>query len=390
MPQSLLALSFSGSPVATTPQKNQDGFELAAPRSRQKKEDATDDPMSALRFDPMSVRRFDREPTSVFLPPSREFIQPLIRAMRVHKEGDHVHAAELIGQFLADMGEEDFLIFNDKAKGTAVSVNSIANEMLASLPESAVQAYRVRFGVPARQRLNLAIAESNYFEIAQVKQRFLLTDAGLEAAMLLGHHHFDAGRVLLAADSFQTSLDLIRQKGKSDSKLSVLTAVSWVLARRPELAEAVMKDLAKTNGGKFRLGDQDVAIDHDQPLAAIEAFVGAGPLDSSSAVDQWLLVGGNARRNATTVGGFPVGQPLWQVDVDASQAQLQKIKGTRKLIASDATLSYSKSLVPASVPLIVDGLVLFGNEDKIQAVDFNTGKRAVSYTHLTLPTICSV
>ena len=367
MPQSLLALSASGSPVAITPQKEQDGGELPAPRIQQEKEGETDDPMSA--------QRFDHEPTSVFLPPSREFIRPLIRAMRIHKEGDHVHAAELIGQFLADMGEEDFLIFNDKAKGTAVSVSSIANEMLASLPESAVQAYRVRFGVPARQRLNLAIVESNYFEIAQVKQRFLLTDAGLEAAMLLGHHHFDAGRVLLAADSFQTSLDLIKQQGKSDSKLSVLTAVSWVLARRPELAEAVMKDLAKTNGGKFRLGDQDVAINDDQPLAAIEAFVGAGPLDSSSAVDQWLLVGGNARRNATTVGGFPVGQPLWQVDVDASQAKLQKIKGARELIASDAALSYSKSLVPASVPLIVDGLVLFGNEDKIQAVDFNTGKR---------------
>ena len=357
MPHSLLALSVSGSPVATNPLKKQEGA---------KQKDASDDPMSDSRF--------AHEPTSVFLPPPREVIRPLIRAMRVHKEGDHVHAAELIGQFLADMGEEDFLIFNDKAKGTAVSVSSIANEMLASLPEPAVQAYRVRFGVPARQRLNLAIVESNYFEIAQVKQRFLLTDAGLEAAMLLGHHHFDAGRVLLAADSFQTSLDLIRQKGKSDPKLSVLTAVSWVLARRPERAEAVMKDLAKTNGGKFRLGDQDVAIDDDQPLAAIEAFVGAGPLDSSSAVDQWLLVGGNARRNATTVGGFPVGQPLWQVDVDARQAELQKIKGTRERIAGE-TLGYPKSLVPASVPLIVDGLVLFGNEDKIQAVDFNSGKR---------------
>ena len=176
-------------------------------------------------------------------------------------------------------------------------------------------------------------------------------------------------------DSFQTSLQLIRRQGKTDPKLSVLTAVSWMLARRPELAEDVMRDLAKTNGGKFRLGDEDVVIDDDQPLAAIEAFVGAGPLDSSSAVDQWLLVGGNARRNATTVGGFPVGQPLWQVDVDSSQAAIQQIQGTRERIASDAALRLSTSLVPASVPLIVDGLVLIGNEGKIQAVDFNSGKR---------------
>ena len=352
IPHSLMALS--GSPIAVCPLKKQSGAN---------QEDASDDPIS--------VSRFGHEPTSVFLPPPRDFIRPLIRAIRIYDEGDHVHAAELIGQFLVDMGEEDFLIFNDKVKGTAVSISSIANDMLSKFPDSAREAYRVRFGVPAKQRLNLAIAEANYFEIAQVKQRFLHTDAGLEAAMLLGHHHFDAGRVLLAADSFQASLDLLKQQGKSDSKLSVLTAVSWVLARRPKLAESVMRDLAKTNDGKFRLGDQDVVIDDDQPLAAIEAFVEAGPLDSSSAVDQWLLVGGNARRNVTTVNGFPVGLPLWEVGIDVSQAKLREIKGVRE---KNVDLD-SRSLVPASVPLIVDGLVLFGNENKIQAVDFNTGKR---------------
>jgi len=352
IPHSLMALS--GSPIAVCPLKKQ---------SDAKQEGASDDPIS--------VSRFGHEPTSVFLPPPRDFIRPLIRAIRIYDEGDHVHAAELIGQFLMDMGEEDFLIFNDKVKGTAVSISSIANDMLSKFSDSAREAYRVRFGVPAKQRLNLAIAEANYFEIAQVKQRFLHTDAGLEAAMLLGHHHFDAGRVLLAADSFQTSLDLLKQQGKSDSKLSVLTAVSWVLARRPKLAESVMRDLAKTNDGKFRLGDQDVVIDDDQPLAAIEAFVEAGPLDSSSAVDQWLLVGGNARRNVTTVNGFPVGLPLWEVGIDVSQAKLREIKGVRE---KNVDLD-SRSLVPASVPLIVDGLVLFGNENKIQAVDFNTGKR---------------
>ena len=377
MPHVLMAMSVSGSPVAINPLKKQEGWEQNDEKKRGAKKD--DGEQKKPSDDPMSASRFDPEPTSVFLPPPREYIRPLARAIRIHREGDHVHAAELIGQFLADLDEEDFLIFNNKAKGTAVSVSSIANEMLASLPKSAMDAYRVRFGVPARQRLNLAIAESNYFEIAQVKQRFLHTDAGLEAAMLLGHHHFDAGRVLLAADSFQASLDLIKQQGKSDSKLSVLTAVSWVLARRPELAEAVMKDLANTNGGKFRLGDQDVAIDVEQPLAAIETFIGAGPLKSSSSVDQWLLVGGNARRNATTVAGFPVGDPLWQVDVDVSQAALQKINGSRERIVErigNGDIRFSSwSLVPASVPLIVDGLVLFGNKNEIQAVDFNSGKR---------------
>ena len=246
--------------------------------------------------DSMSSSIFDPDPTSMFLSPSRELVRPLIRAVRLHNEGDHNDAAELIGEFLVDSGEEDFLILSDKSKGTAVSVSQAATEMLGQLPKSAIKSFRVRFGVPARQRLSLAVAEANYFEIAQVMKRYPYTDAGIEAAMLMGHYHFDAGRALLAAESFQTALDLGDFNRKPDPQLSILTAVSWTLARHPKLAEKVLRDLAKTNGGKFRVGDNDVLIDDDDPLAAIKTFLGSGPMDSTSTVDQWLLVGGNARR----------------------------------------------------------------------------------------------
>ena len=325
--------------------------------------------------DPASVNPFARDPKSVFLPPPREFVKPLRRALRLQDEGDHAGAAELIGEFLVEVGEEDFLIFNDKAKGTAVSVSSIAAEMLGSLPKSALDAYRVRFGIPARQRLDLAIAESNYFEIAQVKQRYLLTDAGYDATLLLAHHHFDAGRPLLAADCFQTALDLVNQKGKSDYKLSVLTAVSWVLARHSERAKVVMRNLAKSTGGKLRLGDQEVTIDDDDPLAAINAFVGSGPLEATSTVDQWLLVGGNAKRKVTTVDGFPVGEPLWEVAVAGGPVAQERVEKILRFIKNDGRISNSISLVPANIPLVVDGLVLVGDKSEIQAVDFRSGKR---------------
>ena len=322
----------------------------------------------------------DPDPTSVFLPPSRELVRPLIRALRLHNEGDDNDAAELIGEFLVDSGDEDFLVWSDKSQGTATSISKAATEMLGELPKSAIKSYRVRFGVPARQRLSLGIAEADYFEIAQVMKRYPYTDAGVEAAMLMGHYHFDAGRALLAAESFQTALDLGKffdrsDAKKPDSQLSILTAISWTLARRPELAEAVMKDLAKQNGGKIRLGDKDVLIDNEDPLAAIKTFVGSGPMDSTSTVDQWLLVGGNSRRTVTTPDGFPVGQPLWQVDMSASHAAQQKIENARETIVGSISLASKGSVVPANVPLIVDGLVLVGNKKQISAVDFKSGKR---------------
>ena len=196
-----------------------------ASKGGEEPEDRADGSMSSSLFDP--------DPSSKFMSPSRELVRPLIRAIRLHNEGDHNDAAEIIGQFLADAGQEDFLVLVDRSKGTAVSVNKVATEMLAMLPKSAIDGYRVRFGVPARQRLSLAIAESNYFEIAQVMKRFPYTDAGVEAAILIGHYHFDAGRTLLAAESFQTALDLGRFSKKPDPQLFVLAAVSWTLARRP-------------------------------------------------------------------------------------------------------------------------------------------------------------
>ena len=325
----------------------------------------------------ISASFLDPDPTSMFMSPPRELVRPLIRAIRLYNEGDENDAAELIGAFLVDSGDEDFLVLSDKSKGTAVGIGKAATELLGMLPKSAINSYRVRFGVPARQRLSLAIQESNYFEISQVMQRFPYTDAGIEAAMLMGHHHFDAGRALLAGDCFQTALDLGKLKGKTDPQLSVLTAVSWVLARHPELAEEIMRDLAKSNGGKFRVGDQDVLIEDEDPLAAIKTFVGLGPMDSTSTVDQWLLVGGNATRTVTTADGFPVGQPIWQVDLTPSQSAQREIEMTREAITSDMSLSSTAkaSLVPANVPLIVDGLVLVGSEKQFSAVDFTSGKR---------------
>ena len=318
---------------------------------------------------------FNPDPNSMFLSPPREFVRPLVRAIRLNDEGDVDDAAELIGQFLADSGEEEFLVLTDKSKGTAVSVSKIATEMLGRMPKSAIDSYRVRFGVPARQRLSLAIADSNYAEISQVMQRFPYTDAGIEAAKLMGHHHFDAGRALLAAESFQLALEMEKLGGKSDPQLSVLTAVSWALAQRKELAETVMKNLASETGGKFRLGDEDITIDGEDPLAAIGSFIGSEPLASSSKVDQWLLVGGNASSKVTTTDGFPVGQPIWQVDVADSRSAQREIEDARTSIAKTISTSTAGSLVPANVPLIVDGLVMVGNEKQVSAVDFKTGKR---------------
>ncbi|MDB2686919.1 PQQ-binding-like beta-propeller repeat protein [Mariniblastus sp.] len=337
---------------------------------------------NAEAVDSLSLGGLEPNPNSLFPRPSSRYIQPLQRAIRIFNEGDVNDAAEQIGQFLVDSGEQDFLILTDVEQGTATSVTKFATEMLGRLPKSAIENYRIRFGVQASQRLSLAIVNSDYFEIAQISRRYPYTDAGVEAAILMGHYHLDAGRALLAAESFQTALDLGRFSKRPDPQLYVLTAVAWSLARHPDLAETAISDLAKANGGKFRFGDQDISIDADDPLAAIKAVAGAGTLKSASTVDQWLLVGGNASRGARTSDGFPVGQPLWKVDVTGSPEDAQKIKTNRKTIANNIG---KNSLVPANVPLIVDGLVLVGSQKQISAVDFKTGKRIWSVATADIP-----
>ena len=359
----VFAFIFSAASIGLPPAASAFQNNAAAKSSSDQNKDAAVDFMSPSILAP--------EPTSVFLPPPREILRPLIRAIRIFKEGDVDRSAELIGEFLADSDTEDFLMFVRKNDGIANSVVDVANSMLSQFPESAIQSLQVRFGIPAKQRLNRAVNNRDYQEIAQVMRRFFYTRAGQDAALLMGHYHLDADHPLLAARCFQSVMDRNQKLGTYDKNLARLTGMSWHFAKRTELATEVFSQLANNSAGTLRIGDREVKFDADAPLESIEQLLGDPTEFRRNAIAQWPMLGGGPNRNARSVDGFPVLEPIWKVNTVGETDTRENIIQSRE---SFGVLSNS-SLIPSNIPLIVDGTVLAGDGRQMRGIDFKSGKR---------------
>lgn len=330
----------------------------------------------------MSPVRFAPDPTSVFLPPSRDMMRPLIRAIRVYHEGDVDRSAELIGEFLADSDTEDFLVFAPQKKTVAQTVVDVANSMLGQFPSSAIESLQVRFGIPAKQRLNRAIAAGDYREIAQVMRRYFYTLAGQEAALLMGHYHLDSDHPLLGARCFQMVMDRNLKIGKYDKELALLTGMSWYFADKQDLAIQVFRKLASESEGAIKMGDRQVNFNNNEPLASIQKLLGNPAVSrSKTKLAQWPMLGGRPSRNARLPDGFPVLQPIWKVSTVDQKQSKEKIYKSREILADSSPARRASannpipSLVPSNIPLVVDGTVLAGDGKRILGIDFQTGKR---------------
>jgi outer membrane protein assembly factor BamB len=320
----------------------------------------------------MTISHFAPEASSIFLPPPRDILRPLIRAIRIYHEGNLDRSAELIGEFLADSDTEDFLIFSDKENGIAHSVVDLANSMLGQFPDAAIQSLQVRFGIPAKQRLDQAVAKGDFHEIAQVMRRYLYTPAGLEAAQLLGVHHLDSGNPLLAANCFQLAMKRNARNGDYDPKLALLTGISWYHAENEGLAISVFSKLAAESNNLIRIGDREVKFDRDTPAESIVQLLGPHAADrGNKTVAEWLMLGGDPKRNARLPDGFPVTEPLWKVSTIDNRETRKQILDDRNSIEPDSDYG----LIPANIPLVADGTVLAGNGKQIRGIDFKTGKR---------------
>ena len=112
---------------------------------------------------------FGQPPDSVFLAAPRDLVRPLLRAQRAIEEGETDRAVDLIGSFLAEAPAEDYLVPVPGRPGVSTSLLRRAESMLASLPGSAMEGYRLRFGVLAQQRLDRAIQDRSMEALADLR-----------------------------------------------------------------------------------------------------------------------------------------------------------------------------------------------------------------------------
>ncbi|MFK7768591.1 MAG: PQQ-binding-like beta-propeller repeat protein [Mariniblastus sp.] len=316
---------------------------------------------------------FKQGERSVFLPAPREILRPLIRARRALQENDMARAVTLLGEVLTDTTTEDFLIPDPTVDGVSTSLRKRAQSILGALPTKDRELYRVRYGVQAKQMLQKAIETGDYQQVSEVMIRFFYTDAGYDAAMLLGHYHLDQGRPIAAASCFERITQSEEARTLYDPEASVLLATCLMMSDAPDrAAEVLVSFQSKSSRRSFQFMGKPVRM-FDKPKDAgpwLKKLIGESPLKDIAVVNQWVMVGGNPQRNARSGTGFPLLSPRWATPTVNNPDLEDAVKDRQTEL-----IALGSSPIPSVQPLAVGDTIVMRAFDRMIGVDFKTGKR---------------
>ncbi len=122
----------------------------------------------------------------------RAKMHQLVEAETLLDQRSYAEAAGIVGGILADTA--DYVFSFDHSQSLCRRLKPAAEALLARFPPEGRQEYELRFGDMARGRLAEAVAARKPAALDDVVARFFYTEAGAEAAYLLGTSPFKLAR----------------------------------------------------------------------------------------------------------------------------------------------------------------------------------------------------
>lgn len=312
----------------------------------------------------LGVGRQNSSPMAVFLPAPRELQRELNRAVENIKNEEYVDAVTRLHYILNgaegdDSASEDFFLPAQAGK-PRVSLKQQADRLLSRLPKNGRAAYELAYGTDAGLLLKQAIAARDYDAIRDVSRRFGNSDAGEEATLLLGRWHLSNGNALEAYLHFQRLAESEHASKRFGEELTVLRAAALKLGNRGDEAQTLLAEQAFDSNGPIARLFSNGGV--DQWLASISRSGG-----SVSGLTDWLMLGGNANRSATSEASLPTRDFLWPFENAIPQPDQEKLQNLVK--AQGAT-----GLTPVIHPLLVGDLVISRSADFVWAAPLRGGK----------------
>lgn len=303
----------------------------------------------------------------VFLPTDRLKERQLEFARRLIKDERWSDAVTLLDEILS--ADRDFFFKPDAKAGTWRSVKVDAARLVQSLPAAGVEAYALQFRARADRMLREAVQEGDAPAIVAVARRWFHTPAGQKATMLAALDALDADQPLAAA-AWLDRLAAVKPAAWEPT-LSVMRAIAWLRAGDEAAAVAILEAARGSGAAVVRIGGQDVSLSFAPGGAAAWLATQAGPTAAARrAADEWTMHRGDPSRNATVAASRPLLVPRYRVPLTRHPEEARWLEARRKLAADQES-----PLLPASIPLAVDGTILVHSPMGLLAVDFPTGKR---------------
>ena len=311
--------------------------------------------------------------SSAFMPAERGVILLLDRTRQLLAENRYSEAVQCLDRILS--GSEDFFFKAETDSSVHRSIKTEARRLLGSIHPSGRQSYELQFGSLARSMLDEAVETGNMAAIAEVARRFFHTEAGYEATYLLGMHHMDHGRPLVAALTLRRLYDESPRSTSTqyEPSLSLSMARSWLAAEMPEEAREALDALRESYRDRIiTIEGRGVPLfgTNDDSVEWLLATLGTEKTSETPEPTNWKVRGGSPQRNAISKASRPLLSPNWSVpatDHPAVETLIHQLRRQQE--------EREEPLLPGLHPLVVDDVVLMRTATNLLAVDLETGKR---------------
>ncbi len=294
------------------------------------------------------------------------------QAIQEKRYADGISALVSLLNSDADTLGQDYFLEPSRPGYYTKSLKGEAIRLLSELPEEGRRSLEIQFGVTARQELNSAVESRDFDAVAVVARKYVHTEAGYDAIVLLAQYKLATGYPLAAATLLQTMLDYPAARQRYGVQLATSAARAMWQAGRKDVAVAMMKradrDFAgaeiQANGRSLKLGSGT------EWSTVVDQLVDQMPLTNNMLVDSWMVSGGTPERNAIASVGMPLSNARWVERIHRSSKEEDVLNSV-----AAAARQQRKVILPKFELRMVDDLVMSKTTDNgVFPRDFETGK----------------
>ncbi|MCC7334368.1 MAG: PQQ-like beta-propeller repeat protein [Pirellulaceae bacterium] len=272
----------------------------------------------------------------------------------------------------ADLRGQDYFVDHGIAGLLNKSVKGEAIRLLSELPAEGRRTLELQFGVTAQRELATAISEADFERLGSVARKYMHTEAGYDAQVLLAQYKLTSGHPLAAAGLLQNLLGYPAARQRYGAALALATARALRAAGNVDAAGTTLKLAARNFPGEsLTIAGQQMPLDAVTDWRSILSRDAdkEQPIVDTTAGSAWTMSGGSPERNATSQASMPLPTERWMKKIHSSLPEEEAIERQ-----SQAETQKGRVLLPKFELRMVGDLVLTKTTDaSLLAIDFDTG-----------------
>lgn len=310
------------------------------------------------------------EESGISLPTDRLKQRQFDRASRLIEDRRWSDAATLLDEILGT--DRDFFFRPNSQQRTWKSMKADASRLVGLLPQPGREAYELQFRARADRFLQQAIAAGDAAGVVAVARRWFHTPAGQFATLIAAIDAIESNQPLAAAAWLDRLSSVAVPAEPFEPTLSLMRAIAWWRAGDRLTAVSILEKARTGRVGTVRIGGKDLTSSFSSGGAAawLATVAGEPPAALDRKSSEWWLNRGDASRNGISNASRPLLVPRYRVPLTRHPQEATLLEKRRKDFADRDT-----PLLPAGVPLVVDGFILVHTPMGLLAIDFKTGKR---------------